>query len=218
MSASAAAIATEAHDRWLCTLRWKSLNGAIGQRRILGAASGWADYLMDSTTEKRFYSGGHFFTVGPERLITKRMWTAVANSLLAGEASPVWLDFLFEGEHRLMSDDLHGGIVCLAIACESIVRTLMTKHLKRPVNEAFASATNQVPIRRILDQWKNLGFWNPQWRQVTDIKKLQRLFELRNAVMHRGQDEFDKTECLDIAKWARSFILHASPYAEVLYG
>jgi hypothetical protein len=207
-------IADDALDRWLRILRWKTVNAAIGQRQLIGHESGWSAYLCDSASRKKFFSGGHVFVVPGTRPVSKSTWNEVALALTNGTEAPVWFDMLFEGEHRVRVDDLHGGIICLAIACETIVRRLMTRHLARPLNEAIATHVNQMSISRVLDQWKDLGFWTPRWQRVVDLPNLKRLFQLRNSVMHRGNTRLDSSECHALATAARSFVVHASPYAE----
>jgi len=44
----------------------------------------------------------------------------------------------------------------------------------------------------------------------------QRLFVLRNDVMHRGHMRLDVAECRDIARAVRAFVVHASSSAERL--
>jgi hypothetical protein len=210
------AIAEDALDRWLRILRWKTVNAAIGQWQHIGNKSGWSAYLYDSATRKRFYSGGHFFVVPGTQPVSKRTWNEVEQALQAGTEAPLWFDMLFEGEHRILVDDLHTGIVCLAIACETIVRRLMTRHLTRPANETVAAHLSQMSIGRVFEQWKDLGFWSPRWQRATDLPRLRRLFQLRNAVMHRGDTRFDSAECRAIATAARRFVVHASPYAQSL--
>jgi hypothetical protein len=214
--ASANDIASEALDRWLRVLRWKSLNSAIGQPRMLGAESGWGPYLLDATNRQRFYAGTHYLTAYGDQPVSKRVWNAAGQALSHRVVAPVWFDFLFEGEHRIRYDDLHGGVVCLAVAFESIIRRLMTMHLARPVNRDYARIVNRISISQFIDRWKRLGLWTPKWKQSVDLPKMKRVFELRNDVMHEGYTEMNKDECGSLAGAARLFIVHASPYAEAL--
>ena len=215
MMTPSASIAAEALDRWLRTVRWKTAFGSIGQRQIVGNASGWSDYLFDSATKQKFYASGHFITVHGDRPITKREWNSVGRALSSGTIPPVWFDFLFDGEHRIASDDLPGGILCLAIACESLVRELMTTHLRRPVNDRFSRIVSVTPISRFLEKWPQLGLWSARWQNATDLTKLKRLFELRNDVAHgvRAQT-LRKSECREVASAVRNFVIQGSPTAE----
>jgi len=209
-------VAGEAFDRWLSTLRWKTLRGEIGQREIVDPHSGWGTYLQDSVTRRPFYATHGIITVSRSSAISSLAWHQTGAFLANGDEPPIWFDFLFEGQHRVASDDLHGGIACLAIACESVVRALMRRHLKVPINDEIAENVNRVSISRLLDKWKVLGYWTAPWQSATDLPRLKRLFELRNSVMHRGNMDFDKAECQAVAKAVQTFVIHGSPVAERL--
>jgi hypothetical protein len=216
--AGAQQVATDAVDWWLRTLRWKTLNGSIGQREVAGADSGWGTYLMDAHTEARFYTPACVINLPADNPVTKRQWNRAGRSLAKAEVAPVWFDFMFDGEHRIKSGDLHGGILCLAIASETVIRALMTRHLRLPTNQHFRSMTDFLNIRQILDKWHHLGYWDAQWQAAIDLPTLKSLFELRNAVAHRGTTRLDAAACRDIAKVVRTFVAKAAPAADKLSG
>jgi hypothetical protein len=73
-----------------------------------------------------------------------------------------------------------------------------------------------MSIGRVFDQWKDLGFWTSGWQRSTDLQRLKRLFQLRNAVVHRADTAVDAAECRAIATAVRNFVVHASSFAEAL--
>ena len=205
-------------DRWLRTLRWRSSIAAIGQRDIGGHHLGRSTYLVDAHTRERFISNPTVFVVPGSATVSRAAWTSTARFLMRGIDPPPWFDFLFEGQHRVRSRDLHSGVVCLAVACESVVRALLRqRHLKRPVNPKFSAMVDFLSIKTIIDDWKSLGFWDAQWEQATDIPKLRRLFELRNDVVHRAKHSLDEPECRALVTAVRAFVLHAARPADRTY-
>jgi hypothetical protein len=191
-------IAEEAFRLWVRTLRWKSHYASINQMLIEPMDVSYGAHLDHAETGQSFYSPGGF-VVGPSQPITRRMWNSVGRSLREGKTPPLWLDFLYEGEHRVASSDLHGGIVSLAIACELLMRRLVL----RPTNRRFFPMLKRMQIGRLHDQWKNVGPTGKRLNAAMDHDKMKRLFDLRNGIMHRGDVRvLNETECRDLAEMA----------------
>lgn len=199
-------VATQALDWWIRTLRWKTLNFEIGQPEIIGRESGWTTYLQDTLTRRPFYGATQTFRVPADNAVSKRAWRATCHSLNRGITPPAWFDFLFEGEHRIASGDRHGGVISLAIACETLFRALFALHGKQPSSDEFVSLLNQLPISRIVDRWKQLGFGTKTWQRAVDLKQIKRLFELRNRIIHRATVNLDEAECEHLRTVVRDFI------------
>jgi len=208
------AVAEKALEYWLRLLRWRTGNWMIGQRQVSGLESGWATYLADAASEMRFYSGPVDFSVGGRRPISKRVWNSAQESLSAQAEPPVWYQFLFDGEPRLGVDDLHGSVLSLAIACESLLRALFSKHVGAPRDAEFLRLINLVPVMRLLERWRQLGFRSKAWERSMDRKAIKSLFECRNRIMHRGStQELTRAECERYARAARPFVLHGDQTA-----
>jgi hypothetical protein len=214
------AVAIQAVERWLRVLRWKSLMGHLGHTEAVGRRSGWAPRLLDAQTRRHFYSTGHTITLTGSfnrSGVSPSQWRKTEQALRQKLEAPVWFDFLFEGQHRLGGGDLHAAVLCLAIAAESVIRVLLTNHLKRPANAEVIDLLNRANIGSVLDRWKDLGFWSAAWQAATDLPKIRRLFDLRNGIMHRGdRASVHQAECGQIAVAVRAFILHAARTADRL--
>jgi hypothetical protein len=205
------AIAVDGLAIWLRTLRWKALHGSIGQMEINRTAEPRGGYLVHADTRRRFFSGPITFVVTGTKPITKRVWNACGNALQDGRTPPLWLDFLFEGQHRIVSRDLHGGIVCLAIACELLIRALVM----RPTNRRFLRLLKRMKVSIILDQWKTIGPTATRLNAAMDHGKLRRLFKLRNDIMHNGAVQtLSDAECRDLGKAVRAFIIAGNSLGE----
>ena len=101
----------------------------------------------------------------------------------------------------------------LAIACESLFRVLLARYL-RERDDAIMNLMNQINISRIMDKWKHLSRVG-RWTQKVDMPKIKQLFELRNAIAHRGQvRDLDAAECSELAKAVHLFVLMADKQAQ----
>ncbi len=206
-------LAREAIERWLAVLRWQSGKYWIALSDAPAAPTATSTRLVDGSTGERFFSSPIVVHGSVSSPMPRRVWTATGQALAKDVRPPLWFDFLFDGQRRLRVDDRRGGIICLAVACEMILRALIARHSSEPPNPTYVSLMNQVPVSRILNDWKHLGFWGPRWQRETDLRALRRLFELRNALMHRGQGTLDANECHKLSMAVRAFLMYASPRA-----
>jgi hypothetical protein len=205
------AIAASALTLWIRTLRWKTLNWRIGQIQPARVDRPQQVYLVHGNTRRRFFSGPITIVVPGSIRVRKRAWNACGRALRTGQTPPLWLDFLFEGEHRIASQDLHGGIISLAIACELLIRALVL----RPTNRRFVALLRRMKVSNILDQWKDVGPMGKRLNQAMDRDKLTRLLQLRNGIMHSGAVQTLKApECRDLAKAVRTFVIAGTALGE----
>lgn len=202
-------VSDEGFEYWLKVIRWISQIGGIGQPGVIGKESGWATYLLEEVSEEAFYSGPLRLVVPSTKSVSKRQWNAAQTALSQNLQPPIWFDFLFEGEHRLHVGDLHGAVISLAVACESLLRVLFFRHAKRPPNKEFLRLVNYVSVSRILSRWRKLGFSGKVWERSMDRGQLQALFDCRNQILHgRGTRELNRQKCKSWSEAARKFILH----------
>lgn len=181
-------ILDSAFEHWVDVLRWKSGISTLCHLTWNRQRSAWGTYLIDFNDRRRFYAPPHVFVVEARNPVPRRAWTDAQSVLSMGAAVPLWHTYLADASHRLRLGDSRGFIIDLAIASETVVRRLTTKFLKAPVNPAFQAMANHVQISRLLDEWYRLGFDTPDWRRLNAERLLvKRVMELRNAVMHRGE-------------------------------
>jgi len=165
-------LAIGALERWIRVLRWKSLRPYLGRPQI-SSGPRHGTYLLESAGKQRFWVGTISLTLSISSPLSKRLWRRAGVALTEGAEPPIWFDFLLDGEHRIASGDLSGGVIDLAIAAESLLREVLAeKHSRRPVTTEFRSLLNQLPIGRIIDRWKDLGFRSRAWTQAMDVKTL----------------------------------------------
>jgi hypothetical protein len=180
-------ILTDAFDYWLEVLRWKSGLRMIGQYRVNRQRSAWGPYLADSDTGRLFYASTRLISVGRPATLSVRHWKLAEKALLALRNVPVWQQYLSEAEQKLQTGDSRGAVLDAAIAVETSVRQLIATAVLRVPNASAEGLLNALPISRILDKWTQLGFSSRRWREQDLQKDLKSLFEMRNAIMHRGK-------------------------------
>ena len=201
-------VLNRAFDYWIDILRWKTKNPKICTPIEKRRLTLWATYLIDRSNKSRFYSPGLVFMAEGENPVKKREWTAAQKALENSAEVPIWFHYYAEAHHRLSVDDRRGFILSLAIASETLIRALMEGFLKTPINNDVIALINSISIGRILDRWRKIGFNSRRWLdQTANLKEVKKVFELRNAIMHRGQSPtIIKKDCEKLMKAVLSFI------------
>ena len=208
-----ASMSDKAFEYWLRVLRWVTMNSKIGQPSVIDNQSGWSTHLLDETSGQPFYASGQTYLVPAQYPISKREWRRAQELLHCAEEPPIWVDFLFEAEHRLDNGDLHGGILSLAIGCESLLKKLFSLHARRPTNEKFLQLIDHTPTRAIIAAWEDLGFKTKAWKNAFDKKALNALYEERNRIVHRGRVKgLRATECIRYAAAVRKLVVYGEKY------
>ena len=185
-SNASADLSDQALEYWLRVMRWVTHNSRIGQPMTVGLESGWSTYLLESISEKAFYAPGHVMNVPASHPVSMREWNKAQEILSSSLYPPLWIEYLFEAEHRLRSNDLQGAVISLAISTESLVRALFSLHAKKPANSEFLKLIDRLSIGAIIDSWGRLGFKSPSWKAAFDRRQLKALFAVRNQIMHRA--------------------------------
>ncbi|MBX9601865.1 MAG: hypothetical protein K2X35_12705 [Bryobacteraceae bacterium] len=202
-------LASYAFDRWVRVLRWQTRIFEIGQPQIDNAESGWGTYLQDASSGRRFHSFRAPIVLNSVRDVSEDEWEMTGRCLKDPAVEPpVWFEFLFDGQHRIANGDLHGGTTCLAIACESILRAVLTQYLRHK-DDAIVNLVNQINIGRVIDKWQDLSVVK-DWQNDVDMKAIKRLFEVRNRIAHRGiVQDLQPATCEEFMRAARNLIFLA---------
>ena len=120
---------------------------------------------------------------------SRKEWNKAPRILKEGTDVPIWQLYYAEAYERLGIGDVRGYIISLDISSETIIRHLTRNFLKQPVNTKYQSIINTIPISRIINNWYKLGFNNSGWKNLKEERKIiANIFELRNGIMHRGEN------------------------------
>ncbi len=181
-------ILDEAFQYWIDVLRWKSGIPTLCHFVFNRQRTAWGTYLVDANDKRRFYAPPLAIKIEVGTPVPRRAWSATQHAIAISSVAPLWHTSIAEASHRFRLGDARGFIIELAIASETIVRQLMLRFLRAPVNPAVQSMVNFVQISRILDDWHRLGFDSAAWYRLKAEKAaVKRVMELRNAIMHRGE-------------------------------
>ncbi len=205
-------LALKAFDYWIRVVRWKIGFWLIGQPEIQTPRSGWGTYLIEKDGGKRFWAGSHEFTIRFTKAVTIEEWDVIQEALSERREPPIWIEFLFDAQHKLEMGDKSGCILSLAIACESIFRHAVYNQFPdvKHVDERLIDTFNEINIRAIFRNITKFRFWDKNWKKNCDWSRINEIFNLRNSVVHLGRTEGIKDDDLvALVKSAERFIYFA---------
>jgi len=208
--------ARRAIDYWLRVVRWKTLSSDID---LLAAETAHVSdgILVNLETGRPFWTPRitRSVEVEPVHVVDRLQWDAIQAELAAGRTPPVWYDFLFSAEGRLTSGDLNAAILDAAIACEAVIRALVSRHLSDTAPEWMRVMLTKINMSELLNEWPHLGFWDATRQAELDLAAIQNLTRIRNVLMHRGADDRIRPGlCRDLCAATRRLILRGEPILE----
>jgi hypothetical protein len=201
-------ILDDAYLHWLAVVRWASGLRKIGHQLAKADLSQWTARLFDKQTDGQFYAAPYRIEVTREIALTKRHWNKIQDLLDRQVEVPIWQTYLAEATHQYELGDYRRVLLDLAISCETVVRKLTTGLLARPENVTYKKIVDRVNISSILGKWSKLGFDDKLWLDLSgELKLVNRIFELRNAVIHRGEEPtITAHECYRLIMAASIFV------------
>ena len=177
-----------AFEYWVTLLRWKSGIPTLCQFKHNRQKTVTGTYLLDSSTNKRFYAPPHIFLIQHTPFITKKSWTLTQDALNKSISVPIWHIYLAEANQKLVLGDTRGFIIDLAIAIETFIRKVIKQLIASPCNTEFEKMVGNISIGNIIEKWFELGFNNVSWKRLKKEKGLiKHIIDLRNGIMHRGE-------------------------------
>lgn len=170
----------------------------------------YGTYLLDSKTSKKFYSLETSISANlPLEAINKDAWCKVEQKLQEGRAVPIWQRYYGEAVRKFSVADYRGFILSLAISIETSIRYATNSFLSQPINKKYQDIVNTIPVSRLIQNWKKIGFNSSDWKKLeNEIKSILRLMEIRNGIMHRGEDlNIEINELINFKNSVYAFIL-----------
>ena len=200
--------ASRAFDLWIRVLRWKSGNGSIGRPEIHGVESGWGTYLLDNATKRRLWAGPHRLTFRVHDAVTLAQWRTVGEALKLGQASPVYIDLMFDGIEQCVLGDLQRSVVDLAVACEAFMRSKVQHSLPNGLTDSVLKYIDEAHIRQVLDHFYKDTLSGEQRESLKSINStIQKLFDARNTILHSGyKEDLTSADCQKYIKAAKKLI------------
>jgi hypothetical protein len=202
-------VAEKAFDLWVRTLRWKCNNYSIGRPEISGCESGWSTYIIAKPLNKRIWSTASVIHVNIRKPVTSETWSKVEYALKDQCAPPVYIDLMMDASEHLQLDDFQRTTVDLAIACETYLRMLVSKNLPVNLPSSLSSYIDDANIRQVLDKFVIDILGESELKILKKIrKKLHRLFDTRNKIVHKGESNgLTKELCIEFLETTRNLFV-----------
>jgi hypothetical protein len=114
-------------------------------------------------------------------------WKDIEAALAAGTRPPLWNEYLMSAQQRIENDDLPAAIVDLAIAAESAIRSILGLQLPNDTPKWTRYAVGRINISTLTDRWVEYNL--PAISHLPWFSTIRTLFQRRNELMHRGDNE-----------------------------
>ena len=205
-------LANKAFEYWIRIVRWKAGWWRIGQPEVGDHRSGWSTHLMEKQSRHRFWSGPVRIVAQLPHVLNTAEWNSIQQAVTDSRFPPIWIEFLYDSQHKLDIGDNSGCILSLAIACESIFRHLFNQQIPMPerAEERLFTALSEINIRAICRNITKFEFWDRTWRNSIDWEDINKIFHLRNRVVHLGINvDRDSTSLPRLVSSAEKFIKFA---------
>jgi hypothetical protein len=182
-------LARRALDYWLRVVRWKTGLGLIDLDPRADGATLYGGRLFNNAHGGAFYSPLVGRTVvAPERhRLNPLVWNEIATVVAAGLNPPLWNEYLMSAHRRIEHGDLTAAIIDLAIVVESVIRRTLDAQLPADTPKWTRSMAGRTTMTDLFNRW--LEFNLPTISDLPWFKVIMTLVEVRNAIMHRGNDQ-----------------------------
>jgi hypothetical protein len=151
--------------------------------RIHAVAHGGFDGggLINADTGTRFYTPplGNTVVVPAQPIMTFTAWTQIDSALKAGEEPPMWHEYVTSAHQRMESGDKLAAILDLAVAAEARIRRFLNDN--PPKSLKGKKAIRNLKIADVFSGWSSYGF-----PAFSELASTQKLFTVRNGIMHSG--------------------------------
>lgn len=181
-------IGRRAVDYFLRVARWKSGFGLIALDTRSDRATRYGGRLFNLAHGGAFYSApiGRIAILPKHHRLKAPEWKEIEAALSAGTQPPIWNDFFMSAQQRIDMNDFTAGTIDLAIAAESVIRQFPKLSMHARTKTMSYLFTN----------WTKLGF--PKSAHLPWFTKVRTLFDVRNKILHRGNDgRVDLSFCHD---------------------
>lgn len=189
---------------WARTVRWITRSDGLDApdwKAVRNEKQIDSAYLLRKCDRKKYWAKGGIYVVQYPTYLNHEAWRSVGKTLISGEVSPIWFDYLFDAQHRVRIQDIEASIISCAIACETLIRAVFWSCVPSVSHEAFVEIVDNVNVRSIANKWIKL----PMGEKLPD--EVHEIFNLRNKIMHDGQARSIKMEDLkNLLKHTEKFI------------
>jgi len=205
--------ARRAVNHWLRVARWL-VNGPLLDIDFRESRGSFGDELINEKTNTRFWRSPASRTLSGLRRYTvdTDSWEKLDAALKAGQEPPIWEDYKASAERRIDGGDFVAATLDLAIAAESAVRRAVDLSLPATSSIHIRNVISKFPMSQVLRDWKKFGLPSPTGATPFDKQAIERLFAVRNGLMHQG------AESTVTAAWCRERVVDVKNLVRALHG
>ena len=200
-------LARRATDYWLRVVRYHTGSALIGLDTYPGDATLEGGQLINCERHSRFYTPSIQRTVvvrGSHCLMPDE-WEKIASNLKDGISPPIWHEFLMSGRQRIEVGDMKAAVIDLATCSELAIRRQINTKLPADTPVGVREIVARTNMTDIFRRWEELGL--PQKTSIPDFPTVRTLFEVRNAIGHRGEDgRVDIEFCKQVSRAVQSLL------------
>lgn len=176
-------------DTWRRTIRWTAFAPELDMSEDQTQSShtvGKGFKIIRKQDGAVFRNHGGRYTSYGGGKVGVDAWEAAASALASGIQPPPWIDYIFDAIRKNVLGQKRTAIVSSAIACETLIRAVLTSILPVTQNEAAEWAIDNVSVQGLLARWDKLVGYTKAECVKNGKKDVHALFDLRNRVMHSG--------------------------------
>jgi len=199
-------------NNWLRTMRWILRSSAPQSNEDGSKVDRFVgDFkVFRNSDDAIFYQTGGIVKFSKLACLDFDDWEKIDKALQEPDGPPLWIDLLSTAEVRLKEGSLGEAIIGAAMACETVIRAVFWTHVPNVTNSTAFNAIDNVSVQSLLAKWGDLTGLGKA--QVNAMKKseMHDLFDLRNAVVHKGkQESLDSVKVKKVLSATRTFVEEA---------
>jgi hypothetical protein len=205
-------LARRAIDYWLRVVRYHTGFARIGLDTYPGDTTLKGGQLINCERHTQFYTPLIQRTIvarGSHRL-TPDKWKKIESSLKDAVSPPIWHEYLMSGRQRIEVGDLKAAVIDLATCSELAIRRQINTKLPADTPAGVREIVSRTNMTDIFRRWEGLGL--PDKTSIPNFPTVRTLFDVRNAIAHRGEDDRVNVEfCKQASTAVQSLVHNFSP-------
>lgn len=139
--------------------------------------------LVQHSDQHRFWIPTQTMAIYRGAAIDFEQWDAIERTLRSGDGQPIWFRYMDVAKQHIRSWRYEDALVACAIAAETLAREVFWLASGADSTSAARDILDGVNVRAIISRWQKLTGIPKSTARLSEINKL---FDLRNAIMHVG--------------------------------
>jgi hypothetical protein len=181
-------IAYSVFNYWLEIIRWVSSYAMIGQPDFGSINSGFATYLIDSSSKHRVWNCSDLVTGFFRDPVTVEHWTVAEKHLKNSDEVPLHIRFFYDARVLSIYGQYNRAIIYLAMSCEVYLRYKVFELIPDSTPEELSKYIEEANISRYLNHFFKSLVQDSHTKKYNRIQKdIFALMAIRNSYLHLGK-------------------------------